>query len=83
MLQPPPPAAAAASSVLLSAHSVCLLSQASGEQLFVWAPDAADNIQPWNVTSEPRMTLTLEGGEKHTGSQEHSRLDIFLSPLHP
>lgn len=33
------------------------------EQLFVWPSAATDNIQPWNVTSEPQMTSTLEHRE--------------------
>lgn len=62
-------------------HLFSLLSQAwlrGGEQPFVWPSAAADSIQPWNVTSEPQMTLTLERRENtldaRTSIQHNVRL---------
>lgn len=49
------------------------------------ASAAADNIQPWNVTSEPQMTLTLERRENtlevrsaHSHSHNHIVLETVL-----
>jgi len=46
-----------------------------GAVAFCLASAAADNIQPWNVTSGPHTTLTLEHREetrKNTKTQEHT-----------
>lgn len=54
------------------------------------ASAAADNIQPWNVTSEPQMTLTLERRENtlevrsaHSHSHNHIVLETVLFFLPP
>lgn len=59
-------------------YSVC--SVRLGGAALCLASAAADNIQPWNVTSEPQMTLTLERQRKHPGSQQHACWESRITP---